>query len=204
MAEKLGETITKELTIYGQEYVFKIQPYTVVSIDQRSDTHVSGSGGGGNAHRIDPISVSSKVIVTTNFWLKDANGNEMPFQAQADILARNGNKIYGITGFNIRKTNGKEGVVLCVYNATTDQSFWIPPDQFFSVSRIGTILFLFGVFSTFILTIVNMTGNVPLLLWVCPLLMPISFIVGIINLYKEEKVETRIKNFCMKKEWISE
>lgn len=205
MDENLGETITKELTSYGQKHVFKIQPFNLVSIDQRSDTHVSGSGGGGNAHRINPISISSKTIVTTNLFLRDANGVETYLQVKADVLARNGNKIYVITGFSIGKKNGKEGCVLCVYNATTDQSFWIiPTRKDFTIFHRGKKLFLLGLVLTggWGLLLQN-SDNIPLLYWIGPFLILISFIFGSINFYKECKFQTKVYNFCIEKQWIS-
>lgn|SRR3546814_567471 len=88
-----------EFHVDNDKYEFEVLSGTVLSTDQRSDTHVSGSGNmaviqgtGTGSHQIH-----STVTVTRDIWLKDDLDNEHHLRYSQDLPVREGQKIYNFS-----------------------------------------------------------------------------------------------------------
>src|SRR3546814_817167 len=88
-----------EFHVDNDKYEFEVLSGTVLSTDQRSDTHVSGSGNmaviqgtGTGSHQIH-----STVTVTRDIWVKDDLDNEHHLRYSQDLPVREGQKIYNFS-----------------------------------------------------------------------------------------------------------
>jgi hypothetical protein len=91
---------------------FSVVQGSVISFDKRSNTYVSG--GENNT------AVSSRVVVTTEFWLRLLDGTEKHYKFQRDIPMKEEHQITMVSG-----SNGKETWTLYLYNHTASMRYWI-------------------------------------------------------------------------------
>ncbi|MHB1076105.1 hypothetical protein [Thiobacillus sp.] len=74
----------KNFECKGKQVEFRTVTGEVAGAHKRSDTIVSGSGGGGSTYNghgyTSPVQISSKIVVKQEFFLKPADGNQIPVQ----------------------------------------------------------------------------------------------------------------------------
>ncbi len=65
----------------------------VAGSGKRSDSYVSGGGGGGHGDYRQPVSISTTVVVTQEFFLRREDGKESPYKiVDLDIPIRDGQR----------------------------------------------------------------------------------------------------------------
>ena len=92
----MSDYTKKEVELFGKKQTFRALSGVVIKREQRSDTHVTGSGssssyggyGGGNT------TIQSTIKVTTNIWIRGASGAEHHLQFKQDMPAIEGNVVH--------------------------------------------------------------------------------------------------------------
>jgi hypothetical protein len=78
-------------TVEGKQVTLTLVFGEVTGSGKRSDSYVSGSGGGGNNNYRAPVTISTTVVVTQEFFVKDSDGKETPYKiVDLDIPIRDG------------------------------------------------------------------------------------------------------------------
>jgi len=133
----------------GKVFNFWRRTGEVISTNKMSETHISSSGGGGH---VDPqygghvaaAQISSTVITTHEFWLKEEDGTERAVQLRGkNIPLAVGQKVTLIAGSVLGEDQGYY-VVLYNHNA---KKHWLIQDgwSFYSCHVPETTEFMMGV-----------------------------------------------------------
>ncbi len=130
----MSNRIERALKIADIDYALYAVSGVVLDAKQRSDTYVSGSGssqsisghGGGSAH------ITSRVVVTTNFWIRNASGQERNFQFGQNLPVREGNIVHVIYF---------KDEPFYFYNQTADEYFFLGNMPFFDKGIFTSIVF---------------------------------------------------------------
>jgi hypothetical protein len=84
----------ESFTVEGKQVTLPTVFGEVTGCGKRSDSYVSGSGGGGNGNYRQPVSISTTVVVTQEFFVRGENGKEQPYKIVAlDIPIRDGQHV---------------------------------------------------------------------------------------------------------------
>jgi hypothetical protein len=92
----MSDYTKKEVELFGKKRFFRALTGVVVKVDQRSDTHVYGSGSSGTygGYGAGNVSIGSYVSVTTNFWIRSASGQEFNYQFGMNIPLLEGHVVH--------------------------------------------------------------------------------------------------------------
>lgn len=92
------------ITVEGTQVTLTTVTGDVAGSGKRSDSYVSGGGGGGHGDYRQPVSISTTVVVTQEFFLRRDDGKEAPYKiVDLDIPIRDGQR----ASMLLAGTNGK-------------------------------------------------------------------------------------------------
>ncbi len=140
------------MTINKKQYKLAFISGRVASISKRSETHVSGSGGGGRGHTIhgtggsstSPITISSTTTVHDDLFLIEKDGKEHSFHLRNfDLACMEGNTV--TIAFAIMEDKDSSPPI-AAYNNSTRRAFYNNR----VINEMHTPHYMYGVLSFFV------------------------------------------------------
>lgn len=113
----MNEYLAKSFEIEGKKYDLNVHSGVVIKCETRSDTYVSGSGRSSSykGYGSGSTTISSKVVVTKEIWIRTASGSEQRYNME-DLAVNNGHIVH------IGIVNGHNAIL---HNRTTNNSWFL-------------------------------------------------------------------------------
>jgi hypothetical protein len=110
----------ESFTVEGKQVTLPVMFGEVTGSGKRSDSYVSGSGGGGNGNYRQPVSISTTVVVTQEFFVMGMDGKETPYKiVDLDIPIRDGQRVTMVSA----TVSGKGSWPVRLVNHSADRSW---------------------------------------------------------------------------------